>query len=466
MHLPWRSLGLLAGLLIIGPVRPGVLGAQQPVTITGRVTNDAGAPLSLASVYIETLGLGTQTAADGRYQLTVPAARVSGQQVSLGVRAIGFRNTSALITLTGGSLSKDFTLAANPLRLGEVVITGSGTSTTVEKLGNSINSVKSEDVQKASETNIVNALAAKAPNIEVTSQAGDPGAGSFILIRGLKTIEGSGQPLFVVDGQPIDNTTTNTNEFVDAGTAYTNRAADLNPNDIESIEVLKGAAASAIYGSRAAQGVVLITTKSGRAGETRYSLRSNATMDEVNKSIPLQRGFSRGVDNESDICDGPGCYPTGVSWGPAIAAGTPTYDHGSEAFKTGHTFDNVLTVSGGDDRRTFFLSGGRTDQEGTIKGPNSSYERTTARLKATQALNDRFRVGGNVSYMDVRAKFVQKGNNLNGLMLGLSRTPPEFNNFPYVVDGLHRSYRYPDPANLTDDRVYDNPFWVMNEARN
>ena len=198
------------------PVRPGPLAAQQAVTVTGRVTNDAGAPLSLASVYIEALGLGTQTAEDGRYQITVPAARVTGQQVSLGVRAIGFRNTSALITLTGGALTKDFTLTANPLRLGEVVVTGSGTSTTVEKLGNTINSVKSEDVQKSNEPNIVNALAAKAPGVEVTSQAGDPGAGSSIIIRGLKTIQGDGQPLFVIDGQPIDNSTLSDRRLPDA----------------------------------------------------------------------------------------------------------------------------------------------------------------------------------------------------------------------------------------------------------
>src|SRR5678815_6140002 len=268
MHLSSRWLALLAGMLIAGPARPGLLGAQQPVTITGRVTNDAGAPLSLASVYIEALGLGTQTTEDGRYQLTVPAARVTGQQVTLGVRAIGFRNTSALITLTGGSLSRDFTLTANPLRLGEVVVTGSGTSTTVEKLGNTINSVKSEEVQKSNEPNIVNALAAKAPGVEVTSQSGDPGAGSSIIIRGLKTIEGDGQPLFVIDGQPIDNSSLKTGDFADAGTAYTNRAADINPNDIESIEILKGAAASAIYGARAAQGVVPVSYTHLRAHET------------------------------------------------------------------------------------------------------------------------------------------------------------------------------------------------------
>lgn len=463
-----RSLGVLAGLLLAGPVRPSLLGAQAAVTITGRVTNEGGAALPLASVYIETLGLGTQTADDGRYQLTVPAARVRGQQVSLGVRAIGFRNTSTLITLSGGPISKDFALAANPLRLGEVVVTGSGTSTTVEKLGNTINSVKSEDVQKSNEPNIVNALAAKAPGVEVTSQAGDPGAGSSIIIRGLKTIQGDGQPLFVIDGQPIDNSTLKTADFPDASTAYTNRAADINPNDIESIEILKGAAASAIYGARAAQGVVLITTKSGRAGQTRYNVRASATWDDVNKAIPLQRLYGRGQEGSatSAACDAPGCYPTSSSWGPRLDAGTRTFDHWNEAFSTGHTFDNVLSISGGDDRRTFFASLGNTYQNGTIVGDNDKYNRTTARLKATQFFGNSLRVGGNISYMDVRARYIQKGNNLNGILLGLARTPPDFDNFPYVVDGMHRSYRYPNPANTTDDRVYDNPFWVINRAQN
>ena len=473
MRSSWRLLGILAISLGSGLPRPQPIHAQNnpnPVTITGRVTNEAGAPLPLASVYIETLGVGAQTAEDGRYTLTVPAARVHGQQVSLGVRAIGFRNTSSLITLTGTSLTKDFTLAANPLRLGEVVVTGSGTSTTVEKLGNTINSVKAEEVTKSNESNIVNALAAKAPGVEVTSQAGDPGAGSSIIIRGLKTIEGDGQPLFVIDGQPIDNSSLKTGDFADASTAISNRAADINPNDIESIEILKGAAASAIYGARAAQGVVLITTKSGRAGATRYSFRSSSGWDDVNKSIPLQRSYGRGQNGSAAAaaCPSPGCYPTSSSWGPKLAGGTATYDHWDEAFETGHTFDNVLSVSGGDDRRTFFASLGNTLQNGTIVGDHDKYNRTTARLKATQFFGSKLRVGGSISYMDVRTRYVQKGNNLNGLLLGLARTPPDFNNFPYVVDGLHRSYRYPnpDPADPLADRVYDNPFWVINRDKN
>src|SRR6476620_10220073 len=152
MRLSWRLLGILTAFVCVGQMWPSaVIAQQQSATITGRVTNEAGAPLSLASVYIESLGIGTQTNETGRYQLLVPAARVLNQQVSLGVRAIGFRSTAALVTLSAGAQSKDFTLTANPLRLGEVVVTGSGTSTTVEKLGNAINSVKAVEIQKSSE---------------------------------------------------------------------------------------------------------------------------------------------------------------------------------------------------------------------------------------------------------------------------------------------------------------------------
>jgi hypothetical protein len=128
----------------------------------------------------------------------------------------------------------------------------------------------------------------------------------------------------------------------------------------------------------------------------------------------------------------------------------------------------VLDISGGDDRRTFYASLGNTYQNGTIVGDHDTYNRTTGRLKATQFFGNTLRVGGNISYMDVRARYVQKGNNLNGILLGLARTPPDFDNFPYVVDGLHRSYRYPnpDPADPLADRVYDNPFWVINRDEN
>ncbi|MEO7964176.1 MAG: SusC/RagA family TonB-linked outer membrane protein [Gemmatimonadaceae bacterium] len=446
---------------------PVIASAQQAATITGRVTGENQNPIANASVFIGALGLGVQTGSDGRYSLTIPAARVTPSAI-LAVRAIGYKQATATVTLSGGNVSKDFVIETNPLRLGEVVVTGAGTTSTAEKLGNTVNSVKGSEVQRSNESNIVNALAAKAPGVEVTSQAGDPGSSSSIIIRGLKTIQGNGQPLFVVDGSPIDNSTNFTADDISAGTSSANRASDLNPNDIESIEVLKGASAAAIYGARAANGVILITTKSGRAGITRYGLRSSYSLDETNRRIPLQRTWGRGQFDDASFgnCSGPGCYPTSNSWGPKIAAGSPSYDHWSEAFGNGHVSDNSGSISGGDDRRQFFASAGYLGQTGTIKSPNSWYDRTTVRLKASQSMTEKLRFGGNFAYSDVRASYVQKGNNLNGLLLGLARTPPNFNNFPYLVNGLHRSYRYPNPANNVDDRVYDNPFFVLNEDKN
>jgi TonB-linked SusC/RagA family outer membrane protein len=443
-----------------------VASQAQGVIISGIVRNEAQVPVANATVFIGSLGVGTQTGTDGRYSLSVPSARVGGQEVLLAVRVIGFKPATIPVMLKAGNIKQDFVLASNPLRLGEIVVTGAGTTSSTEKLGNTVNSVRSTDIVKSNEPNIVNALAAKAPNIEVTSQSGDPGAGSFILIRGVKTLQGNGQPLFVVDGTPIDNSFNVTGDDASAGTSSSNRASDINPNDIESIEVLKGASAAAIYGARAANGVILITTKSGRAGPTRYQFRTSYSMDEIDKRIPLQRTFGRGTYGKASVCGGPGCYPSSVSWGPVIASTAPSYDHWGEAFKTGHLADNSLTISGGDDRRTFYIGVGRTDQTGTINSPNSNYQRTTVRLKATQALTDKLHLGGNLAFMNINTAFVQKGNNLNGLLLGLTRTPPDFNNFPYIVNGLHRSYRYPNPANSTDNRVYDNPFWVMNQDQN
>src|SRR6185503_55361 len=205
----------------------------------------------------------------------------------------------------------DFTLATNPLRLGEVVVTGAGTATQTEKLGSVRNVVEAEQIVKSNEPNVVQALAAKAPNVEVTQSSGEPGASSYIRMRGARTILGSTQPLFVVDGVPIDNSSYSTTNFNPTdgltageieGTAQMNRAIDLNPSDIESIEILKGPAAGAIYGARAGQGVVLITTKKGKAGATRYSLRSSFSWSDINRFPKLQRQYGQGDGGLPDPC--------------------------------------------------------------------------------------------------------------------------------------------------------------------
>ena len=477
-----RLVRYFAGAIAIALLPAWAL-AQGGATVSGRVTAEGGAPLAGATVFIEGLNVGSTTDENGRFSFQVPGARVTGQSVRITARRIGYTVQTATITLSPGEVTQQFTLAANPLQLGEVVVTGAGTSTEVQKLGHVRNNVSAELIVRANEPNIVQALAGKAPNVNVSQSAGDPGAGSSIRIRGMRTINGSVEPLFIVDGVPIDNSSVSTTNFnvIDAGgvnlagqdnggqlegTSTPNRASDINPNDIESVEILKGAAAAAIYGARAGNGVVLITTKRGRSGPTQYRLNSTWSFDEVTRFYPLQRSFGQGLFNTAPArCEGfaANCLR---SWGPRLTG--QTYDHANEAFRTGQMSDNVLSASGGNERTVFFLSTGLNRHKGVMVGPNNYYNRTTARLSASHRLVDALQVGGNFSYTDARGRLTQRGNNTNGLLLGLLRTPPNFNNQPYLVDGSHRSYNLQNPvaSNFFTDRVFANPFYTLNEELN
>lgn len=449
-----------------------VAAAQGGTTISGRVTNDAGAPLPGASVFLQGLSIGSQTNDQGNYTFVVAPARANGQSATLTARVIGYAAKSITVTLTrGANITQDFSLAANPLRLGEVVVTGAGTSTTRERLTSTINTVDSSALHRAAQPqNVVSALAAQAPNVEVRTQSGEPGASASIKIRGASSLSGTNQPLFVVDGQPIDNSTVSTNGG-DASTVAINRASDINPNDIQSIEILKGGAAAAIYGARAANGVILITTKRGHAGATRYSVNSTNTFDRVNAPNILQHLYVQGQNGVAATCNGPDCVPTSrYSFGPAATAGTPLYNHQNELFDTGLTSDNSLQVSGGSDRTTFFASGGLTAQNGYLKGPNNKYNRATIRLKGTQEIGQELNIGGNLSYIDDRGKYIQKGSNVSGVLLGALRSPPSFNNEDtYTSSGLQRTFRFPNPTSIAAQQnaiYYDNPFFVLDNPGN
>lgn len=447
---------------------PG-LDAQEPTTLTGAVTDLAGQPIPSASVYIPSMSLGVLSNAQGRYVMIIPASRVTGQTVTVEASLIGHTTAERTVTLTPGSQVVDFQLGDDPLQLEAIVVTGQGTQQERRKLGVVINSVEGEAITRSQETNTVAALAGKAPNVEITSNAGDPGASAYIRIRNAASIVGGTQPLFVVDGTPIDNSSHRT-ETEAAGTVTGNGVIDLNPSDIENVEILKGAAAAAIYGSRAANGVVLITTKKGRPGESRFTLSSNYSFDEVNATVPLQTRFGQGLDCGAidPTCLGDDLSPsTSVSWGEELAAGQAVYDHADEALQNGQRFDTNLTFSGGSERTTYFVSLSRLNHEGTIVG-NSKYDRTTVRVKGTHSFGDDLRIGGNIAYTDGFGDYIQHGSNISGIWLAALRTPPEFNNNPYLdpTTGLHRSYRYPNPTDLAVSRGYDNPFWIANAVPN
>jgi len=467
----FRVLSVLAMLALSVPV---VAHAQGEALLTGKVTSAAGAPVDGAQVFLDKMGLGTLTKSDGSYRFTVPAARANGQTALLTVHIIGYKPKTASITLIAGTINTDFQLESQAVVLQQIVITGEGTITTNEKLGATVNTVGADQIKNSNEPNLTQALAGKAPNVAITSESGDPGGSVNIQIRGIKTFTGDGQPLFVVDGVPVDNSSINTQaQFAtnqEQGTVAPNRIIDLNPNDVESVTILKGSAAAAIYGARAAQGVVIITTKSGAVGATKYALHSSYSFDNVTAGYPLQTKYGQGnsgFNQDPGIDPTPDAYSSSHTWGPLLPAGTKTYDHFKEMFETGHVADNNLSVSGGDDRRTFFMSAGINNNDGFVVGPNDSYKRSSIRLKATQLIGDKFKLGGNLSYIDSRGSYIQRGDNTSGIMLGGMRTPPEWNNLDFfTADGQYKSYRYqnPTPAAQAASRGYDNPFWISQEA--
>lgn len=471
----------IIGALAVLVCSAATVSAQSGTTISGTVTNEQGVPLPGATVLIQGTTTGAHTDDAGRYVIVVPADRANGQSGVLIARVIGYSARQVPIVLAAGStISQNFALVVNPLNLDAVLVTGAGTSTTRERLTTTINTVDSSALTRAANPqNLVSALAAQAPNVEVRTQSGEPGSSASIKIRGSASLSGTNQPLFVVDGQPIDNQTFSTQSIsngsgtasgADASSVAPNRASDINPADIESIQILKSSAAAAIYGARAANGVVLITTKSGTPGATKYTISSTETFDHVNMPDVLQHTFVQGVNGVAATCGGPDCSVNRLSWGPAAASGTPLFDHSTELFDTGVTADNNLQVSGGNDRTTFYASGGLMNQNGYLKGPNNKYNRATMRLKGTQQISSKFKIGGNLSYIDTRGKFVQKGSNLSGVMLGALRTPPNFDNEDtYLPNGLQRAYRFPNAtsvASMENAVYYDNPFFVLDNPGN
>jgi TonB-linked SusC/RagA family outer membrane protein len=465
-----RMLKSCCAVLLAMALAPGLMHAQEAARVTGRVTDETGSPVRAASVVIRDMNIGTITREDGTYMLLVPAARIqTGQTVELSAQSIGFASSTVEVTLRpGATVTQNFALGRDVLELEGIVATGQGTTTTRERLASTVNTVRSADIERSREANVVSALAGKAPNVQVTSTSGEPGAGAYIQIRGAASVVGGTQPLFVLDGTPIDNSSVRI-EGEHAGTQVTNRAADINPNDIERVEILKGAAATAIYGTRGANGVVLITTKSGQAGSTRATYSTSYSIDDPNRTVPLQTRFSQGIDLAA--VGETGEAASVVTWGEPVASGTPVFDHANEIYQTGHRFESNITLSGGSERTTWYLSAGQMNHEGVIVG-NSRYDRTTVRLKGTHDFRDNLTVGGNFAYTDGSGDFVQQGSNISGVQLGALRTPPEYNNQPYLdpETGLHISYRCPSgtacASSLTRGRGYDNPFWIANEIRN
>ncbi len=369
---------LWAPLLMLCLAFAGSAAAQ---TVSGKVTDAAsGEPLIGASVKEEGTRNGVATDANGAFRLTVSTANAQ-----LTISYTGYQTKT---TALNGAASIEVALTAGA-ELDEVVVTALGISREEKSLGYGVTSVKGDEVTRSGEVNVIQGLAAKSSGVQVIGSGGTPGASSKILIRGNSTFTGENQPLIVIDGVPYDNQTLGSvasdypfNANLN-GVNNSNRALDINPADVETVSVLKGPAAAALYGTRAANGVLLITTKKGAKGLS-VSVSSSVAFDEVNKLPELQMQFGQGVGGGS-LTSAEGTYVPEVptSWGPRIGtAGIPevaqAYDNLDTYFDRGVTWNNNIAVSMGNDNTSLRLSYGNANQTGIV--PNIKLNRNSFRL--------------------------------------------------------------------------------------
>ena len=358
-------------------------------------------------------------------------------------------------------------------QLEEVVVTAGGIAREKKALGFGVEEVKGASIKESGESNIVSGISAKVSGVQVTNSSGAAGAASYIKIRGNATFTANdNQPLMVVDGVPIDNSQIAT-EDLRSGVANSNRAIDINPDDIESISVLKGGAAAALYGTRGANGVILITTKKGAYGEDfKVNVSSSMEISQVNKLPELQNKYSQGYF---------GTYGGGTSnafsWGPALAdlgydadgnitqdatGGVTPYDN-TGFLQRGRRLNNSLTLSGGGQKSSYYLSIANLQDQGIV--PLNQFDRTTIRLTGSGQIATNLKATASLAYSNSGGYRVQQGSNTSGLMLGLLRTPPSFDNSNGVTDPTDPSAFLNADGSQRNYRAgggYDNPYWTIN----
>lgn len=427
----------------------------QNVKVTGTVTDPAGEPMVGVFVMVQGTTTGVSTDIDGKYSLNAPANGTLVFSV-MGMKdaVVGVNNKSVI----------NVTMQEDAVALDDVVVTAMGIKKERKALGYSVTEMSSKELLKNKQTNVVNSLAGKVAGVNVTQSGGAAGAGSSIIIRGGNSVNESrdNQPLFVVDGIIYDNSTVNggnsgTDGVTKTATTFSNRVMDINPEDIESMSVLKGAAAAALYGSRAADGVIVITTKKGTDGRVQVNFSSKYTYSAITSGPSIQNIYGRGSYDMNGILQ---TDQITSSWGEKITG--KVYDNVNDFFRGGNVWDNNLSISGGSKNGSFYLSASRYDQAGVIR--KTGYDKTTFRFNGEQKYG-KISVGANVSYSVANTKKTLTSSGLysgggNGTMTALyGWARNEDMSYWLNEDGTkHRMFPNQDPANDVE-----NPYWIINK---
>jgi TonB-linked SusC/RagA family outer membrane protein len=371
-------------------------GFSQTRTITGKVVNDDGSPVPLATVEQK----GTTNAVTAS-ETGVFSISVTGNKPVLVISSVNYENQEVTI---GSKSYYEVTLKSSG-KLSEVVVTALGITRQKRSLGYSAQSVDAQQLTESHQPNLLNALQGKVAGVTITSAGGGPGQGASILIRGINSIYKSTDPLFVIDGVPMDNSASDQGTGGGLPASMANRAGDLNPDDIESVNILRGGAATALYGIRGANGVVVITTKKASQGAFKVTYDATYGIDQVDKFPDVQSKFTQGYKGEYDAAS---FWP---EWGPTVAAAKaidPThpdklYNQYARAYINGNQFRNTLGLSGGTEKASLNSSLSYFKQNGTI--PFTWYQDISARVNGKLKFSDKFSMGTSLYYINTDGNF-------------------------------------------------------------
>lgn len=383
----------------------------QERTITGTVTSaEDNLPIPGVTVKIKGATGGASTSANGKYSITIPSSATALEFSSLGF--------TAQVKTIGSSTVINVSLSTDAKLLNEVVVTAVGIEKSKASLGYSADNIKSADLTNGRQTNLINGLTGKTPGVQIGRSSGGVNTATRITMRGTRSLQGEGQPLFVIDGVPIDNSSTqpstsSTNQ-VDVG----NRVGDINPDDIESVTVLKGPNAAALYGSQGRNGAIIITTKTGKDAASRnkkmeINVVSSFNLDNVQKLPELQNEYGSGYENGTGnppIYDeientnwGPKFDGSIVQSGPTLANGhklmipySAVPDNAKNFFNTGSNIQNSVSFSGGSEKGSFYASLSDNEVKGVV--PMDKFRRNTFKLSGSTKLANNVNVSANISY--------------------------------------------------------------------
>jgi len=409
-------------MLII--LSPFVLSAQTR-TITGKISDNKSNPLAGATIGTKKTTQSTVTDAEGKFSITV------AENAVLSISFAGFKTQT--INTTAATADLQIKMEEDVARLDEVVITGLATTVKRRNLANAVATISAKELNGIAPAQTFDAaLNGKIPGAYINANTGAPGGGISVKLRGVTSVYGNTQPLYVIDGVFVDNSSTsagiNAITSATAGGAPTSvqdnpssRIADIRAEDIENIEILKGASAAAIYGSKAAAGVVIITTKKGKAGKTTIGISQDLGFIKPRKLLGVRQFTTQTAASLS------GDSATGVALAQQFTAAKTAgklYDYEKEVFgNTGFARNTVLSMSGGNDKTGFYFSAAQKDETGIVK--NTGYRNSSLRLNLDHRINDNIKIGFTTNYINSSADRGLTGNDNAGVTFGiaLSSTP-------------------------------------------